>query len=188
MKIFGFTYFRGPKKHKQGFGILYHIDQLEQKRYGTKLAIYVMLALAVLLATIMTVAIIALKDKPAYKSCSPDEVVCTNEGTISLISDDAVLPDPCAIQDIYCDGEPIPVTGNASFLDYKINDTCATRDWPKQTRLEVSANGKTIVCVVRDFGPSKAKHPDRIIDLNRDQFAQLESTRRGVVEVTVKPL
>lgn len=77
--------------------------------------------------------------------------------------------------------------GQASWIDYQLYDSCATRDWKKGTKLVVTNvdNGKSIVCVSRDFGPDASIFPERIIDLNREQFAQLENTKRGVINVKV---
>lgn len=85
-------------------------------------------------------------------------------------------------------------SGKASYYDYvlksgwssKGSDVCAVRDWPRGTYLEVTSGSKTVICKVTDYGPSKAIHPDRIIDLSSHAFQQLSPLSRGVIPVTVK--
>lgn len=60
--------------------------------------------------------------------------------------------------------------------------TCASWDHPFGTILEVSANGRTVLVRVNDRGP--AKRLNRVLDLSRSAFAQLEDPRKGVVQVT----
>lgn len=88
--------------------------------------------------------------------------------------------------------------GKASYYDYVLDSgwsskghlVCAARDWPRKTTLRVinTANGKETTCVVTDFGPAKAVHPDRIIDLSSHAFSQLSPLSRGVIEVAVEEI
>ena len=89
----------------------------------------------------------------------------------------------CTLNFVDCERET--VSGEASWLRYELNDSCAALLWPKGTRLLVTAGDKSIVCVRRDSGPYVK---GRIIDLNREQFAELANPGRGLIEVSVKPL
>ncbi len=81
-------------------------------------------------------------------------------------------------------------TGIASWYKYKNCHCAASPDYPKGTQLKVTnvANGKTVVVKVNDFGPDRAVHPDRIIDLDRSAFEHLASPSRGLIRVRVEPI
>jgi rare lipoprotein A len=74
--------------------------------------------------------------------------------------------------------------GPASWYDGKANG-CAHRTLPFGTSVRVTnlANGKTTSCVVNDRGPYTG---GRIIDLDREVFAQLASTSAGVINVRIE--
>lgn len=88
--------------------------------------------------------------------------------------------------------------GKASYYDYILKDgwsskghnVCANRDYPRGTTLIVKnlENGKTVQCLITDFGPDKAIHPDRIIDLSSYAFSQIADIDRGIIPVQVLPL
>lgn len=73
--------------------------------------------------------------------------------------------------------------GGASWYDYNPGE-CAHRTLPKGTVVTVRnlANGATVTCVVTDRGPYDYS---RIIDLDRDSFAQLADPSRGVIQVEI---
>jgi len=179
MSMFNWSYLQELRRKRQiRLGLLYHVDQYATKRSGVLAITYVVMAIAVFVATIITILVSILKSEVKPISVTPAPVVQVA----------TAIPDPCGLPDVYCDGEPVPVSGQASWLVYERPDTCATRDWPKGTILLVSAKWSSITCVVRDFGPSKAIFPERIIDLNRDQFSALSDPRHGVIDVTVTPI
>ncbi len=66
--------------------------------------------------------------------------------------------------------------------------TCASWDFPFGTRLKVTnqANGKSVVCRVNDRGPHKRL--ERLIDLTKNAFNRIASTRQGLIRVSVTPL
>lgn len=176
---------REQRRHK--FGLLYQLEIVGRKSYNV-VGEWLSLVCGFIMLSVISLSILffilwlcwslmmwAIPDRQTPPQ-SPDPEV----GSVQLHE-----PDMCGLENVYCDGEPKPKIGMASFLDYQLYDSCATRDWPKETKLLVSANGKSVTCVVRDFGPELAVHPDRIIDLNRAQFAQLAPTRQGIVEVKV---
>ncbi|MBI4135673.1 hypothetical protein HY477_02990 [Candidatus Uhrbacteria bacterium] len=81
-------------------------------------------------------------------------------------------------------------TGIASWYNFKHCHCAASPDYPKGARLKVTntANGKTVVVRVNDFGPDRAIHPDRVIDLDRAAFEHLASPRAGLIKVKVEEI
>jgi hypothetical protein len=177
------------RQRQQGFGPLFMLEQYSRQAYdvfGKTLS--VICGATVLIVVIGSIIVTIVAGLIGLWRITFNHHQQSTAPKIETVADNYIIPDSCGLWDVYCPGEPIPKVGIASFLDYQLPDTCATRDWPKNTILKVSANGQSVTCVVRDYGPQLAKHPDRIIDLNRNQFAQLESTRAGLVEVTVTEL
>jgi len=78
---------------------------------------------------------------------------------------------------------PNTQTGGASWYAYNPGE-CAHRTLPKGTVVTVTnlANGATVTCVVTDRGPYDYS---RIIDLDRDTFAQLADPTQGVIQVEI---
>lgn len=88
--------------------------------------------------------------------------------------------------------------GKASYYDYSLKDapdyskthlTAAVRDWPRGTELRVCVvddPGRCVIVRVNDYGPQKALHPDRIIDLSSAAFLKLAPLSKGVIDVTVE--
>ncbi len=64
--------------------------------------------------------------------------------------------------------------------------TCASTRFPRGTYLEVTSlrNDAKVVCLVNDYGPQP--HTNRIIDLSRGSFRQIESLGAGTVPVEVR--
>jgi len=81
-------------------------------------------------------------------------------------------------------------TGNASWYRYKNGNFAASPDFLKGSVLKVTnlANGKSVEVTVNDFGPDRAIHPDRVIDLDRVAFEKIASPSAGIVKVKVEPL
>lgn len=85
--------------------------------------------------------------------------------------------------------------GKASWYDYTLSGiqwsknhrTAASRDYPRGTMLKVCniANNKCIDVLVNDYGPEKAKHPDRIVDLSSYAFSQIADIKAGIINVSV---
>ena len=87
--------------------------------------------------------------------------------------------------------------GKASWYDYdlagigdysKSHRTCASRKYKRGTYLSVSYEGKSVVCLVNDYGPDGSIHPDRIIDLSSFAYQQLSSLDTGIINVSVREL
>ena len=64
--------------------------------------------------------------------------------------------------------------------------TCASTRFPRGTYLEVTSlrNDKKVVCLVNDYGPQP--HTNRVIDLSRGSFRQIEWLGSGTVPVEVR--
>jgi len=81
--------------------------------------------------------------------------------------------------------------GDASWYAYKKCLCAASPDFPKGTYVRVTRSddpSKTVVVRINDYGPERDKFPKRAIDLDKVAFAELASTRAGVIQVNVEPL
>ena len=65
----------------------------------------------------------------------------------------------------------------------------ASTDFPVGTKLKVTAinSGKQVIVTVKDYGPDKNIHPDRILDLSKTAFKVLAPVGAGVILVRVEP-
>ena len=102
----------------------------------------------------------------------------------------ALIHLPYARLAIFEDDE-IAETGKASWYAYKGCDCAASPDYPKGTELLVTRlddPSKHVVVTVNDYGPDRAIHPDRVIDLDSVAFKQLGSLWEGIIFVSVTPL
>ena len=85
--------------------------------------------------------------------------------------------------------------GKASWYDYvlpsgwssKGHRVCATRDFPRYSTIKVInlSNGKSVECLVTDFGPDEEIHPDRIVDMSSFAFSQIADVNKGIINVQV---
>jgi D-alanyl-D-alanine endopeptidase (penicillin-binding protein 7) len=80
--------------------------------------------------------------------------------------------------------------GKASWYKYQGGMFAASPDFPRGSKLRVTNtdNGKSVEVVVNDWGPERDKHPDRVVDLDKEAFAVLSPTSAGVINVMVSPL
>jgi rare lipoprotein A (peptidoglycan hydrolase) len=64
--------------------------------------------------------------------------------------------------------------------------TCASTRFPRGTRLEVTdlRNGRKVVCLVNDYGP--AKYTNRVVDLSRGSYRQLEGLGSGTLPAEIR--
>jgi rare lipoprotein A len=64
--------------------------------------------------------------------------------------------------------------------------TCASRTFPRGSYLEVKNmyNGRTVVCRVNDYGPEA--WTNRVIDLSRGSFRQVDDLGRGTIPVEIR--
>ena len=102
----------------------------------------------------------------------------------------ALIHLPYARLAIFDDNET-PETGKASWYAYKGCDCAASPDYPKGTKLLVTRlddQTKQVVVTVNDYGPDRAIHPDRVIDLDSVAFKQLGYLWEGVFFVRVESL
>ncbi len=78
--------------------------------------------------------------------------------------------------------------GAASWYRYKNGLFAASPDFPKGTKLKVTnlENNKNVVVTVNDYGPDRAKHPDRAIDLDLVAFEKIAKKSVGLIKVKVE--
>ena len=82
--------------------------------------------------------------------------------------------------------------GTASWYvhpKYPYELMAASTDFPFGTKLKVTAvnSGKEVIVTVKDYGPDKSVHPDRVLDLGKEAFKVLAPTGAGVIRVRVEP-
>lgn len=87
--------------------------------------------------------------------------------------------------------EPVQ-TGKASWYvhpRYPLELMAASVDFPFGTKVKVTnlANNKEVIVTIKDYGPDKSVHPDRVIDLGKQAFAAIASTGAGIIDVAVEP-
>ena len=85
------------------------------------------------------------------------------------------------------------LSGTASWYvhpKYKGQLIAASTDFPLDTKLKVISenSGKEVTVTVKDYGPDKSIHPDRVVDLSKEAFSVLAPTGAGVIKVKVVPL
>ena len=84
------------------------------------------------------------------------------------------------------------IQGVASWYDYvlpsgwssKGHFVCATRDFERKSYVEVTDldTGKSVRCLVTDYGPDQMIHPDRVIDLSSTAFSALAPLSTGLIK------
>ena len=84
----------------------------------------------------------------------------------------------------------ILTVGTASWYKFKNGLFAASPDFVKGTVLRVHnlANGKFVDVTINDFGPERAKFPDRVIDLDAVAFKKIAATSDGLINIKVEPL
>jgi len=85
------------------------------------------------------------------------------------------------------------LSGNASWYvhpKYPGEFIAASTDFPFGAKLKVIAinSGKEVIVTVKDYGPDKTLHPDRVVDLSKEAFSVLAPTGAGVIPVKVIPI
>jgi Lytic transglycolase len=85
------------------------------------------------------------------------------------------------------------LSGTASWYvhpKYRGEMIAASTDFPFDTKLKVIAvsSGKEVAVTVKDYGPDKSVHPDRVVDLSKEAFSVLAPTGAGVIKVKVIPI
>lgn len=86
--------------------------------------------------------------------------------------------------------EKVLATGQASWYAYKGGMFAASPDYAKGSVLRVHNldNGKFVDVTVNDYGPNRALHPNRVIDLDKQAFQKIASLSEGLTNVKVEPL
>lgn len=79
--------------------------------------------------------------------------------------------------------------GTASWYKYKNGLFAASPDFKKGSVIKVTnlANNKSVEVTINDWGPERAKHPDRVIDLDKVAFQKLASTGSGLIKIKIEP-
>lgn len=80
--------------------------------------------------------------------------------------------------------------GEASWYAHKPGMYAASPDFPKGSIVRVRRlDTNTFVDVtINDYGPDRARHPGRAIDLERRAFAALAPTGSGIIRVALEPI
>lgn len=80
--------------------------------------------------------------------------------------------------------------GDASWYAHKKGNYAASPDFPKGSRLRVynTSNGKYVDVTINDYGPDRARHPNRVIDLEKAAFKSIASLGAGILRVRIQPL
>lgn len=78
-------------------------------------------------------------------------------------------------------------TASGALFDHT-RRTCASWRFPLGTRLRVTnlKNGRSVICVVNDRGPSKKLK--RLVDLTKSAFRELSDLKHGLIRVSVTPI
>ncbi|MFH0854697.1 MAG: RlpA-like double-psi beta-barrel domain-containing protein, partial [bacterium] len=86
--------------------------------------------------------------------------------------------------------ENILSIGKASWYKYKGCNCAASPDYPKGTKLKITAinSDKSVIVEVNDYGPERDKFPDRVIDLDLEAFIKIAKKGAGVIDVKVEPV
>lgn len=86
--------------------------------------------------------------------------------------------------------DEIMTVGQASWYRYKNGLFAASPDFAKNTVLKVTnlMNNKSVTVVINDYGPNRALHPDRVVDLDAVAFNKIASTSDGLVRVKIEVL
>ena len=84
-----------------------------------------------------------------------------------------------------------PSVGHASWYvhpRYRKELMAASTQFPKGSKVRVTnlANNKTVIVMIKDWGPDPIQHPDRVIDLNKVAFQKIASARSGIIDVRVE--
>ncbi|QQG52496.1 MAG: serine hydrolase [Candidatus Falkowbacteria bacterium] len=84
----------------------------------------------------------------------------------------------------------VMTVGKASWYKYKEGLFAASPDFIKGTKLRVynTDNNKFVDVTINDYGPDRAKHPDRVIDLDRVAFEKIASLNAGIINVRIEVL
>lgn len=84
----------------------------------------------------------------------------------------------------------ILTVGKASWYSYKNGLFAASPDFAKGSIIRVYNldNGKFVDVTINDYGPERATHPDRVVDLDKVAFKRIASTGAGIINVKIEVL
>ncbi len=86
--------------------------------------------------------------------------------------------------------QKVLATGKASWYAHKGGLFAASPDYAlgSVVRVHNLDNKKFVDVTINDFGPNRALHPERVIDLDKMAFQKIASLGAGVVNVKVEPI
>ncbi|MCX6798097.1 MAG: serine hydrolase [Candidatus Falkowbacteria bacterium] len=84
----------------------------------------------------------------------------------------------------------ILTSGSASWYKYKGGNFAASPDFKKGSVIRVynTKNNKFIDVTINDYGPDRIKHPDRVLDLDKEAFKKIASPADGLISIRIEPL
>lgn len=84
----------------------------------------------------------------------------------------------------------ILTSGTASWYKYKGGNFAASPDFKKGSVIRVynTKNNKFVDVTINDYGPDRLKHPDRVLDLDKEAFKKIADTRDGLISIRIEPL
>ncbi|MFA5163558.1 MAG: RlpA-like double-psi beta-barrel domain-containing protein [Patescibacteria group bacterium] len=84
----------------------------------------------------------------------------------------------------------ILTSGTASWYKYKGGNFAASPDFKKGSVIRVynNKNNKFVDVTINDYGPDRLKHPDRVVDLDKEAFKKIADTKEGLISVRIEPL
>lgn len=82
------------------------------------------------------------------------------------------------------------VSGTASWYKYKGGNFAASPDFKIGSVIRVynTKNNKFVDVTINDYGPNRDKHPDRVVDLDREAFKKIASLSDGLISIRIVPL
>jgi len=84
----------------------------------------------------------------------------------------------------------ILTSGRASWYKYKGGNFAASPDFKKGSVIRVynTANNKSVDVTINDYGPDRLKHPDRVLDLDKEAFKKIANAGDGLINIRIEPL
>lgn len=84
----------------------------------------------------------------------------------------------------------ILTSGTASWYKYKGGNFAASPDFKKGSIIRVynNKNNKFVDVTINDYGPDRLKHPDRVLDLDKEAFKKIADTKDGLISIRIEPL
>jgi serine-type D-Ala-D-Ala endopeptidase (penicillin-binding protein 7) len=96
---------------------------------------------------------------------------------------------------VFADSSTLTV-GSASWFSHYQGNYAASPDFPIGSKLRVynleteknKKKAEFVDVIIKDFGPDRTKHPDRVVDLDKTAFSRLSDTSEGLIRIHIEPL